>query len=581
MVNKTVFKDNYRMDYKKQFEVALAQRVQNRIDERLAAADKIWNDGISSVDGCKRDGGVNHLKKKIWTLYSILVDQLHREGEEAITLELVRPTIEDIVDGMADEIFDALVEAVVREQSDISFTDFMTVYEAAYRKYYNLLLVKARQEVATIQNDLRDSLLDGDNLREIKDAILDLSMYPISYMVGAYKIKSITNEFKKGKITTYESEDYRISRLNPWTVFPVENSIGECTDYFVMEEYTECSLEDLKNFDGANKANIDKVLKNPKEYGMKWYYSHCKDMPKITVKEIPVLKFIGIIDGSYGERWSVGDLEIYKSNDKADAAIIVNASFRPNSNGIIGTGTVDTGWRLQRVIDKLSEMQIANIGYRSTPGGMMPESLYKVIVKQSGEGHTIDYKKVYAVPDDQWRLGFGLKSFDVPDRTQQIQTTINMLKAEIDSELGIPAFVDGSQNVGTLGRSYQGMFLVQSNMMLTIKTVWNDFAERVIVKMAERIINVGILDNKMKVPSLDFKVKVMPFYIKEENIEDADSLIKRVQALVQLEQQGLLPPQVEQDLVRDAVNKLGVDYDKSQEEAPEQSQPPVDQQILQ
>lgn len=565
------------MDYLELFNVALAQRVSNRTDERLSAVDQIWNDGRHSVDECSSDAGVNHLKKKIWTLNSILLDQLHREGGEAITLEVSRPSIRDLSDNMSDEIFDAIVEAVASDQPNIDFLQFMEVYTIVYRKHYNLVLRKATQDVNNLEEQLRLTLLRGSNAEEFSKAILDLSMSPVSYMVGAYKVKSVKTEFKKGKISTIENEDYQIKRLNPWTVFPVENSLGECTDYFILEEYTACSLEELKRLQGAKKANISKVLANPNTYNKKWYESNCEHMPEITIKEFPVIKFIGLIDGSYGEKWFVGDLEIYTSTEKADASIITHCSFRPNNNGVVGTGVVDTGWRLQKVIDRLSEMQIANIGYRAKPGGIMPESLYKAIVQQTGEGHKIDYKKVYAIPDEQWRLGYGLKPFDVPDRTQQIQTTINILKSEMDSELGIPAFVDGSQNVGTLGRSYQGMFLVQSNMMLTIKTVWNSFAEKMIVPMAERIINAGILNGKLPVPTLDFKILVTPFYIKEEDIEDADSLIKRVQAVVQLQQAGLVPPKVEQELVNTALYKMGVDTSDVDEQASTPPPPPPEQ----
>ena len=554
--------------YLHRFNDAIGRRHAHSIDQRLGAADRIWANDRCVTDPCRKDAGVNHLKKKIWTLYSILVDQLIREGEDAIFLQAVEPDIDMLSDDISDELLDSFIDLSIEGVEEFSFEMFITLFEATYRKHLSLLLKRAEKDLLFIQDLLRSSMFSGNNLAELKKMILDLSMYPNAYAMGAYKVTDTATEFSNGRITAKETEAYSFHRLNPWNVFPEEPSSSgvRSNNYFVVEEYCEESLAELKDMDGSNSANIQSIIDDGSQYGMNWYKSNCANFPDLDFKKIPVVKFIGYEKGKFVEAWFVGDKDIYKAKGKDDAASVFTSSFRHNNDIMFGSGTVDTGWRLQKTIDKLSGMMVDNIGYRSTPGGMIAQSLAKHIPKNSRGERKLDYKKIIPIPDDLWRAGFTIRSFDVPDRSQQLQVTINLLKNEMDSVLGIPAFADGSQSVGTVGRSYQGMFLVQSNMMLGIKSVWNAFAEEIIVKMAERIINGNMLSGEIKQPLLDFSVRVKPFYMKEESLKDADGLIKEVQAVVALQEAGLVPQGAESELVSQAMKKLGVNTDSIQPE---------------
>lgn len=553
-------------DYHTRFLEALAQRSHYKIDQRLRAADDIWNDGGDAVDECKRDAGVNHLKKKIWTLYSLLINQLHREGEEAIYLEAVEPDLDILADEIAEEIMDDIVTAIQEGVEEISFQSFIALFEQTYRKNLRLLLQRASRELNGLEDELQESMFSGSNLAELKRLLLDFSMYPNCFALAAYKTEETKTEFYKGSIVAKLKESYSFRRINPWNVFPCESrsSIEGCTDYFIIEDYCEEALKKLKGKKGTNTSVLNDVLNKAADYNVGWYTTNCRDFPSLSMKDIPVVKFIGTMeDGSYGEIWSVAGKEIYKSEGKADAAIVISASYRPNNDSIWGTGLVDIGWRLQKVLDELSRMMVQNIGHRAKPGGTVPVSLFKELLKNSDKTTgqpTISYETVTPIPDDMWLRGYSVRQFDVPDRTQQIQITMDVIKREIDSLLGIPGFADGSQNVGTVGRSYQGMFLLQSNMMLSIRSVWSHFSENILVRIAQRVINGKLLlKDGIDAPTLDFSIRVRPFYMQDEDLEDADALIKRIQAIVALRDAGLVPPQAEQPLAEEALEKLGVD----------------------
>ena len=569
-------------EYKEMFQEALNQRHHHKIDERLSAVDKIWNNGPQTTDDCKRDSGVNHLKKKIWALYSLFVDQLHREGEEAVYLDAVEPDISKLSKDIAEEMMDDMVSAVKEGQVEISFDTFMTLFGSVYRKHLRLLMMRAEREVTALENELQETMFSGNNLAEIKRGLLDLAMYPNMFMLAAYKTVSTENEFKFGRLHAKEKEIYSFKRINPWNVFPCESrsTMEGCTNYFIIEDYCKSAIRKLKDIKGVNKRVINEVLKYPEKYSIAWYANttNCRHFPDLSasMKDIPILKYIGLIDGEQGEKWFIGDEEVYSSKGEDDAVVVLTDSFRPSNDSVYGTGTVDIGWRLQKVLDELSEMMVQNIGHRAKPGGLIPTSLARRLVKQLKQqdgGLGIDYKRIYEIPDDQWLRGYTIRAFDIPDRSQQIQASIEIVKREMDSLLAIPGFADGSQNVGTVGRSYQGMFLLQSNMMMSIKAVWTHVAENVLVKIAQRVINGRLLADDAEPPTLDFSVRVRPFYMQDEALEDADSLIKRIQAIVSLQQTGLVQPQAEQLLVDEALDKLGVNTDAipvvdSQELAP-------------
>lgn len=574
-------------EYHNKFLEALSQRHHYKIDQRLRAADDIWNDGGDAVDDCKRDAGVNHLKKKIWTLYSLLINQLHREGEEAIYLEAVEPDLDILADEIAEEIMDDLVTAIQEGVEEITFQSFIALFEQLYRRNLRLLLQRASRELNTLEDELQDSMFSGSNLAELKRLLLDFSMYPNCFALAAYKTEETENKFYKGSIVAKLKESYSFRRINPWNVFPCESrsSIEGCNDYFIIEDYCKNALEGLKGKKGTNSKNLSNALDKAHDYGMGWYQNNCRDFPALSMKDIPVVKYIGTMEnGEYGEVWMIGGEEIYKSQGKADAAIVISSSYRPSNDSIWGTGIVDIGWRLQKVLDELSRMMVQNIGHRAKPGGTVPVSLFKELLKHSDKTTgqpTISYETVTPIPDEMWARGYSLRQYDVPDRTQQIQITMDVIKREIDSLLGIPGFADGSQNVGTVGRSYQGMFLLQSNMMLSIRSVWTHFSENILIPIAQRVINGKLLlKDGLETPTLDFSVRVRPFYMQDEDLEDADALIKRIQAIVALRDAGLVPPQAEQPLAEEALDKLGVDLNNlPNAEIDQLEQPQVPQQV--
>ena len=550
------------MTYLTRLQKAVALRESHNINARLKSADEIWSSDYRMSDNCRTDAGVNHLKKKIWTLYSIMQDQLTREGDEALFLSAIEPDITEISSQIANELLDEILDLINSENGDseISFTQFMSMFDIAYRRNLKLVLQKASIELNRIEDLLTDSMFSGNNLREIKRALLDLCMYPNAYILGAYKVSSTSTTFKSGRLTASSKSYYSFHRLNPWTVFP-ENPIrlaNSETNYFVIEEYSVSKLKELKGIKGANDSAIQNVIDNSSKYNVAWYVANCRHFPSLDMSDIPVAKFIGSEDGEESEVWFVGEEIIYEARGRSDSAIVMSATFRPSNDLLYGSGVVDAGWRLQKTIDKLSEMMVSNIGHRSTPGGMIPKSLIQSIPKNAKGVRKIDYKKIYSVDDDIWLRGMNIRAFDVPDRSVQLQSTINMFKNEMDSILGIPAFADGSQSVGTLGRSYQGLFLVQSNMMMSIKSVWNLFADNILVRLAERVINGELIEGNLSTPSLDFQVRVKPFYVKEENLKDADSIIKQVQAIRSMQEAQLVPQGAEEQLVQDALLKLGV-----------------------
>ena len=563
--------NNTENKYHKKFQDAVADRARNKIDSRLAAADSVWNDSNSTSDKCENHEDINHLKKKIWTLFSILSNQLKRDGENSVYLDPIAPDIEDLSEDIANEVMDDIIRSQKEGNTNVSFESFVSLVEALYRRHLSATLNVANRQLAKVEDELQLSLFHGSNLKEIKKILLDFCMYPNCFAVGAYKVKEKERVFRKGRIHATDKTSYKFHRVSPWNVFPVDSRANnaECQEYFIVEDYCKESLKLLKTKAGANKANINSVLADHKKYDLNWYVQDCKDnFPKLSVENIPVVKFFGMVDGSYGEVWLIGGKEIYKTSGNDDAAIVVTASFRPDNDNLWGSGLVDIGWKLQKTINKLSEMGIDNIGYRAKPGGLLAQSIAKAIARNSEPTRNafkkdgaakLEYDRFYTVPDDVLRsLGKGIINFDIPDRTQQIQLAIEYRKREIDSLVGIPAFADGSQNVGTLGRSAKGLLVVQSNLMNTIDTSWDHFGVEILVELSKQIINGNFLANS-NVPVLNFDVIVRPFYNKEEDIADADEIIKQVSAILQFEQSGLATPGSAQPLADRALDLLGVD----------------------
>lgn len=574
--------------YHKKFQDAVLDRKKNKIDSRLAAADSVWNDSNSTSNKCDNHEDINHLKKKIWTLFSILSNQLKRDGENSVYLDPITPDIEELSEDIANEVMDDIIRAQKEGNANVTFESFVTLVESLYRRHLNATLNVARKQLSKVEEDLQLALFHGCNLKEIKKILLDFCMYPNCFAVGAYKVKENKREFKKGRIHAVNKTYYKFHRVSPWNVFPVDSRATntECQEYFIVEDYCKESLRQLKDKKGANQGNINDVLADSDKYNLDWHVNDCKDsFPKLSIQSIPVVKFFGMVDDEYGEVWLVAGEEIYKTSGNDDAAIVVTASFRPDNDNLWGSGLVDIGWKLQKTINKLSEMGIDNIGYRAKPGGLLAKSISKAIARNStpdkntftSQGAArLEYDRFYTVPDDVLRsLGKGIINFDIPDRTQQIQLAIEYRKREIDSLVGIPAFADGSQNVGTLGRSAKGLLVVQSNLMNTIDTSWDHFGVEILVELSQQIINAEFLSKRLK-PLLDFDVIVRPFYNKEEDLADADEIIKQVSAILQFEQSGLATPGSAQPLADRALDLLGVDpeeVDTSQAQVQTEAQP--------
>ena len=551
------------------FQNALLQRDELNIDKRLSAADAVWNDAIDNTNDCDRHDGNNHIKKKVWTLYSILLNQFKADGDEATYLEPLDPEIEEISEHIAEELMDDAVTATQAGNSEISLESFLTRIDVLTRKYTRMLSRIANKQLQEIAKNLRESMYSGENLEEIKKLLLDFCLYPNVFVVAAYKVEEEVRSFRKGRVKTCKEERYTFHRISPWNVFPCESrsSLSSCSEYFIIEDYCPAQLRDLLDNEGAKDSVINKILNNPKDYTDKWYRKECKKYPKIKTSDIPVVKFYGNThkdskEGKYeyGEIWQVCGETIFESSGKDDTARVFTASYRPSNDGIWGSGVVDIAHKMQATINKLSEMAIDNIGYRAKPSGFMDKDLMTQIVNQCSKDEngnpTIDYTKIYAVDGNFLSNRLPFRPFDVPDRTQQIQSTIDFKKRDIDSLLGIPAFADGSQNVGTIGRTFQGLFLAQSNLMNSIDSAWNHFADNILVRISEQVINGGFLDSKDD-PILDFKVCVRPFYRKEEDLEDASALLQRVQAISQLSQTGYATPQQGQSMADEAIRKLG------------------------
>jgi len=71
-----------------------------------------------------------------------------------------------------------------------------------------------------------------------------------------------------------------------------------------------------------------------------------------------------------------------------------------------------------------------------------------------------------------------------------------------------------------------------------------------------------------------------PFFVKEEDLTDADALIKETQAIIALRNNGLIPQGLEQPLVEKTLEKLGVDNNVIDAQ-PVQPVEQVDQQVFQ
>lgn len=240
---------------------------------------------------------------------------------------------------------------------------------------------------------------------------------------------------------------------------------------------------------------------------------------------------------------------------------LFGASYRP-TGAFWGEGGEAILRSSQRKINASYRDGIINGAFARAPIGWYD---INAIDSSTPDASVITPGKVYGIRrDPMFRnttesrpVGF----IDVPDSTEKYRAEVDSEMNTADKIFGIPAFAHGQGNVGTLGRTFQGMALVYGAALKGVKLGYAQYVKNIFVPAVRTLYNMNMVYSPDESIKGDTQVVVKgPEGIVEKELAQG-MFVQDMQNILPLVQAGILPQQLATDIAQDFVRSRGYKID--------------------
>lgn len=544
---------------------AIGYRQQLGVEKSLRKSDDIMYGDRNHCS--ERDMNQNFLRRKVFSLYTLLSNQLESQRTKAVGIEITEQddAPKELYESVADEVIEELMfsKSTNPDSHSIGVRPFLQTIQAHYDIRSQRMTKEIQDALAKVEPELRKIMFSGENKEEMRKALRDYVMYPTCFVFGVYDNKSYDTDFVRGRVVQSNRPKCTFRTISPWRVYdmPSRRSVGRGGDYFVIEDFSIESLYALSDKDPMIQESINTVIADMEagktDCHCSWFskklhtigdgkdeYTYFKDDKTVARGVL----YDGIIpnkfleaDGkgySFGQIWYIDKNIIFlKDNGEQRIPMLMSASFRPGRTATWGISTIDLCYNIQKTIDFVGQKIVGNIEKTSDFQGILDTDIAKSMLKdkKGGDGKlNIDITGVNVAKLIPNKAPF--YRFQIANTQQSGILLINELKKHIAELLSLPDFADGSTNVGTVGRTSGGLFLLQRNLAEGIELVRKEFAYNIIVPIGRAVLEKLKDAGRLSKIILNYDVVVREYGLEEERSENADETLKKVQAISQLQQ---------------------------------------------
>lgn len=485
---------------------------------------------------------MNVIGTKSQALKSWLSDLYASTNDKPFSLD---PTpVPELDPNIQNELIQTALQVLAQTMPGIPEEALMEMAEPLLEKHEERIKDEVQQEAIArmekMSTYIEDIMSESNWREEFEEFIDDLGTFPFAVMKGIiYRVEKTSSwqldeQTGQYRIVVKNKIARRWKRVSPFNFYesPTMSKIGEGWTIEHLQ-FTPQDLSRMRGAPGYNTSNIESVLANNRNGGLKEWAFDSGEREKLEGKAssfdgsydlIDGLEYCGTIQGKQLIQWGierdiedpyyeypctivvVGDYTICAriNSDPTGRPPYYSSSFRTVPNSFWGEG-------LPEVLEDVQDA--ANAAVRSLINNMaiggQPMVGVDVSRMQPGAKITNIYPgKQYLYTSNAGQNGPGVSFFSPEIKSQELLNIYERFERYADEKSGIPAYAYGSDSAAGAGKTASGLQMLMNATSKGIKEIVRRIDIGVIEPQVTALYNSAMLDTEVPVDHKgDAKVK--------------------------------------------------------------------------